>query len=1258
MPTFTLSQKKAHDHQRHISITANAGSGKTSVLVSRYCDLVEYRLYNPEDIAAITFTEKAAAELRARIAREFEARLSDESHKPKWERLKTAREKFSSAVVTTIHGFCAQMLREFPIEADVPPNFAVISGYERAQMEETALMETIEQALADDPEPQFEEAYDAARRVGRERMEVILRLMLTHRESVLLGRRPDGILALDREGLLERWEQGTAAAVRSMTLNAETRPAIRELIDFLKEEPADQARSLLHRAERSTTIEEYLVNFNGLLREILLTQAGTPRKKNYDIAADDFESLEAPVALLKNALKSADDFLSADPDPELHRMLFDDTSVFLRIYDRAMEHYNRRKELVGGLDFEDLQLRLYEALENEEARERIAGRFKYIMVDEFQDTNELQYRVVRRMARDLTNIDLLCIVGDRKQSIYGFRGAEVEVFTQATEDIRKINRNKDRGDRPFEFRDEPIEPDSRDEGLGEIHLDASFRLLPGICAYVNAACAPVMRPPGGAEFGVDYEPLVCARSSDGPGIVEAILVRPEEENDEEAPGGNGPEADDECVSEAEMIARRIHRMVSDAEPLVWECPEGGNTEEPRPVRFSDIAILCRKRKTFTDIEQALRRKGIPFLTHGSSGYFRMQEVYDIVNYLRTLLNERDDISLLGLLRSPFFAVSDAELYRISLLPNRSDRDNSLWGRSLLRVETGQASEPLARAVAMIEDDRSMASRIPVSLLLKRIVERTGWRGAVIGAERGEQMVANVDKLIDMARDFESRGFTNLFDFVERVTAQIDAEDAEAEAAVNSSRDAVRLMTMHGAKGLEFPVVFLPSLHEPTRVSTPPYFDKELGFGWNWTYNGDEYRPMITALMKLKRRRREQAEEARLFYVAVTRARDALILCGRMKDEPPPNTMLAWGLAPLSAIPDENAGVRLRTPSLGFLDRDGATITFRPWEQEVQVRRTVSDGERYRPERDSDPRFRADLLQIGELPARARGEIYSASQFLTYAQCPTKYYLRYRLGIPEELSEAWAIDPTTGDSEDGTAHARLFREGAKRIEEMVRQETGGGPENEENKNRVEIREEKIDAIIDDLLVLEPMEEEKLTSLRERLRETFRRLLSSGAALERIFPAGSTSETAKELRIPFGSPREREYILGVMDRLTRHPDGTLSFLQYKTLRLQDRDPAQVADSYLPQLRLYGWLVSRLNPGQRSITGTILFTDAPDAPQDFPFSRFDLVRVEEEIRANIEDIRALSYSGRSRLPLRTPHCPICPYWIEGECLLGKKE
>ncbi len=1219
MPQFTLGQKKAHDHQRHISITANAGSGKTSVLVSRYCDLLELRGYQPGEVAAITFTEKAAAELRSRIAREIESRLDDPDHQETWDRLKEIREKFPASVVTTIHGFCGQILREFPIDLEISPTYSVISGYERTEMEEASLMEAIEKALRDDPEGRFDGAYDTVRRIGREQAEGILRLMLRERESIALMESEEGILQRDSEETLALWFRQIDRAVRSTTLNAETRPALETLLGFLKPEVRTESESDLDRAERAATIDEYLGHISSLFSR-LLTKGGTPRKSNYVKDHLGSEHLLETASILSDALKRAESFLAADGGVEVHETLLRDSAQLRAIASEARALYRERKERIGGLDFEDLQLTLYYGLQEEEICERIAGRFRYIMVDEFQDTNQLQYQIVREMAQRLQGPDLVCLVGDRKQSIYGFRGAEVEVFADATEEFRRVNRDKKRGEYPLLYRDEEIEPDSREEALGEIALNASFRLLPGICAYVNAACSPVMRQRG-AGVGVEYEPLVCARQSEGKGIVEMILAtEPDEDSTDEPP-----------PSEATLIVRRIQGLVLGGEDVVWDRSPGADGETARAATYGDIAILCRKRSTFEEIERECRAQGVPYLTHGSSGYFATQEVYDVVNYLRTLLNYRNDVALLGLLRSPFFAVSDAELYRISRSRNLAGSGHDLWERTTARVDRGEASDALSRAITILRDDQAMASRVPVSLMLKRIVERTGWRGAVIGSDRGPQALANVDKLIDLARDFERRGFTNLFDFVERVSAQIDLEEMESEAEINSSRDAVRLMTMHGAKGLEFPIVFLPALHSPPRRSTPPFLDKELGFGWNWTFNGVEHRPAVTVLMEGRSRDRETAEEARLFYVALTRARDMLVLSGVVKESPTEGTMLAWGLDPVRQ--DVDGGDRLEVQHLDFLAEDGRSTNGVAWSQPVKILRDIPPVDRPASETETFELNR-NHMQIGEIPARARGEIYSATQFLLYTQCPTRYYLRYRLGIPEQIGEAWDPEEENRESEDGTTVARIFRTALRSIDE--------------------ISSEEIPYLVDRLLTLEALDD----TGRERARARALRLLENITAtdrLDQIFRIGTEKRrVALELRIPLPYDRAREYIVGVIDRVIPTESG-ISFFQFKTLQLRGRSAEEIAESYRPQMRLYAWLLSKLYPDDRSFIGTVIFADKPSVYHQFPFSRFDLLRAEEEFRSIVEDIRSITYTARRDLPLSTPHCPICPYFVEERCLLA---
>jgi len=1225
---FTLNQKKAHDISRHITITANAGSGKTRVLVGRYCDLVEGLLPGgpvmPERIAAITFTEKAASELRDKIAAELDNRLSDEGHRATWGRLKRGREALNSALISTIHGFCANLLRNFPIETGVPPNFRIVSGYERKRLEEEALMEGIETTLNESLQEE-EGAFATARRIGRENVETVLRMMLGKRELVDFVSH-NGILGRDDDTILALWEEHMISALRAMVVNVETRTAFEVLVERLKETVRPTGIELmgdLQRARSADSVRRAIADI-GLL---LLTSSFTLRKSNFH--KEDYDELAPWAEVAGGALREAQKLIAASADADIHQRLLKDTRTLLALFDRVVGEYTQAKDRTNGLDFDDLQLRLLDALRDPKSRSTIVGSVQYLMIDEFQDTNELQYELARRLTDDLRD-RVLCLVGDPKQSIYGFRNADVEVFARATREIEASNSATGRDASPLVYREQTIMPSSRSELLGTIRLDASFRLLPSICAYVNTVCGPILRRRPPFNMGVDYEDLVCARRSPGRGMVEILLARSSASADEER-------NEDEAPSEADLIARRIVAIVEGSE-IVWEMHSDAGEEQPRAARYADIAILCRKRSMFPALEEALRRHHVPYATYGGIGFFKTQEIYDVLCYLRLLVNARDDVAALGVLRSPFFCVSDAELYRLSIWRG-AERNESLWGTACARVAAGGAPPALERAVRLLTDDSAIAGRISVPMLLRRIVERTGWRGAVIGLDRGEQALANVEKLIEMARDFEEGGFTSLYDFVTQVMAMVDEDEMEGEAPVTTGRDAVALMTMHAAKGLEFPIVMLPALHSPTPMPSTPIFDRELGFGWNWSFDGDEVRPGIAALMVGRQAAREQAEEARLFYVALTRARDRLVLSGTLdvrKRRTRP-TMLSWAMAPLCDPADLSAGGEscdLGPTKLRFLEVDGVTEREEEWTQQIDVGRAV---ESFELEERLPPRtrFRDDRVATDAIVPVGVGEIYSATQFQVHALCPTRFYLSYRLGLPEDLVDVYSDNEAivVRDSEEGTIFARVFRRVARRLETILSDPTA------------------LSSIVDRALSLEPIVDTVRQGIRDRMCEDIRRLASSSIAGRLLSAERGHLYTNHVLRRTLGT----EFLVAAIDRVHVGDDGSVRFVQFRTRRIALEQVTAAAATARAQMEFYAYMLAPLSREDADVTGSILFTDHPDHPQTLVFTRADIDDIARRIAQALGDMSTLTYGSRRDLPTSTPHCPDCPFSIGGRCIAG---
>lgn len=1239
MPRFTYDQRKAHDATRHTAIEANAGSGKTRVLVSRYCDLVEGiggAAVLPTRIAAITFTEKAAAELRERIANELNRRLQDEEHRRFWDRLERAREAFTNASVSTIHSFCMNLLRRFPVETGLSANFGVADAFEQRTWRIESVQEAIEEAMAPRDDGTASDAYDTARRLGRENLEGIAMMAMANREAIWFSEQ-EGVFRLGRSETLALWRIELERVVLRIVRAPAVFEAAERLLPYMKDEAAAAVSLALVHLQESTTPEEALTAWSALA-STAMTKKGGPLQKSFAVARGAFAEIESEiegeVAVLSATSARIAPFLDARFDPMVETRLYKDVEVVRAIHSRAVEGYRRRLHRANALDYDDLQLRLLEVLRsNPEGRAAMSSEFDHIMIDEFQDTNEVQYAIARLLAEDLHGRSRLCVVGDTKQSIYGFRGAEVAVFQQAAEAMRQANITGGALSLPLRHGTELIDG-TEEERSGRIVLSASFRLLPSICAFVNSACAPLLRSGDPFGFGVGYEPLVCARGNEGGGDVEFLLASLPSKREGEGEIGSGAT---ELMVEEELIARRIAALVG-SEEKVWkeqQTAEGGAERVHAPVDYGDIAILCRKRKHFAALEHELRRLGVPYTIHGGSGFYGTQEVYDLLNYLRVLDDPGDDLSLLGVLRSPFFGVSDLELYRTRRVP--LEPGATLWDRLMERAKRTDVDLPLRRAAAMLKEDRAVAGRLQVALLIRRIVERTGWRGTVIGTRRGEQARANIDKLIESARTFDERGFASLHDFVVRIEQMVDVEQGEAEAPLNTGRSAVTIMTMHAAKGLEYPVVILPRLNEFSRVSGAPYFDKTLGLGWDWNHNGTEYRPAITRLMALRQGEREKAEEARLFYVALTRAKDRLILSGSIEEGKgvPEESMLAWAASPLGQLPEWNAQLPLRTRKLDFLEEDGMTVTAREWEQRVDVRWEVEEVERRGTEVQEyrvDPR----TMMLGTLPARARGEIYSATQFATYANCPTRFYLQYRLGIPESIAAAYDLDEERADSDEGTRFARIFRRAVVSLDDLAGDRSP----------------EMLSEIVRDVLVAEPLLPDEEVRFAERLGDALRRMLDTPVAMDLLAPEGSTALCDHTMLAPL----ESEFVRGVIDRVVERSDGTRSFVQFKTRRLKAEYVREAAEASLEQVRLYAWLVGRSAPDQSGVEGTVLFTEHPDLPQTFSFSRFELQRVEDSALRMVEDIRALSYTGRRSLPTRTPHCPHCPYFIDNLCLFER--
>lgn len=833
-------------HDRSMVVTAGAGTGKTYVLVQKYIDLLRTRGVTVPQILALTFTDKAAAEMKERIRREL---LHQEG--PQWEK---AAEDFMIAPVQTFHSFCAQVLREFPIEAGLEPGFSVLDEQQVSRIHRRAYEELIH-TRQEGPES------EALVHVLSITDQYTLRSML----SVIYGKRERfgrffSVLADDESRILAAWKT-EVEAFRDKELAA------------LRKDPlfVSCVRSLLGLAAAYDGADDKAAIFLQEIRPFLTRLAEPSDPAEFCASAREFlkrkpgnvgsrkvwkpEDLDA----FKKARRDLGEIL--DRNHSLFRMSVDITDPvitgsvrFLHDLSAVFARYaglvDGGKAAAGGLDFSDL-IRHARRLFSEQ-RELVAThfmpRFRYILVDEFQDTDLSQFDIIHSIiGTPSPATDCLFIVGDPKQSIYLFRDADVTRFKEAQEIIAAACKGR------------------------VVNLDTSFRSTKEVIGLSNLLFSRLLASAEKPwEFG--YEPIRTSESRAGhAGSVELLLP----------PGGD--DAASAKRNEAAMVARRIHSAVNASPLSVYE--EADHSFVRRPARYGDIAILLETRTSLSYYLSALGEYGIPFYVHGGTGFYHRQEVYDLAGILSFLEHRHDSVSLAGILRSPYFGLPDTELFRIAQEPG-----SLLWDK-LGKYADRTGAGPAARARDLLASWQQYAGRSGLVALLRRILAESGVYTVYAALPAGEQILANIEKLVGMARSREEAGNYQLADFTADLLMAMEEDEREGEAPLDAlAENAVNIMTVHAAKGLEFPIVFVPDMGMGFRDRPGPIMigDNPLMVGVRVPNPRENYEMTESAVLlalREQQRQKERAEKKRLLYVALTRARDHLFMCGTAPDDP-------------------------------------------------------------------------------------------------------------------------------------------------------------------------------------------------------------------------------------------------------------------------------------------------------------------------------------------------------------------------------------
>ncbi len=844
MSEYTPQQEAAITARNvSVSLSAGAGCGKTFVLTERYLSHLDPGVpgaISPEQIGqlvAITFTDRAAREMRDRIRRKCYERLQscDAADVEYWGALLRT---LDNARISTIHGFCGALLRARAVEAGLDPQFTVL---EQAQAD-ALLSEAVDDVLRDRIAAEDEAALSLAVRFNLDGVRGMVRSLVLDSTPELLAKWRD----IPPDELLNEWQNAFETLLpRIVAQVVESEPA-QTILAVLNEHVPQNAKMAARRDALLQTLGGPFLNLGGAssvanqFREILehaRVQGGGGVNAWPD--ADAYEVFRNASAELRDLVKPLIALMEFNPADAREAAMLGTT--LLQLADHVFAAYWKRKQELRVLDFNDLLVRARSLLVGDGgtlARELSAG-ITLLLVDEFQDTDPLQVELVKALCGDRLANGRLFFVGDFKQSIYRFRGAKPYVFR----DLR---------------REMPVD--------GRLSLSKNFRSQPAILNFVNALFA--------AELGADYEPLEADRPqvSSQPAI-EFLW----------APAADGKESVEEMrAREADWIARRLREIIDSGEPIIRVAQ--GAQHVARAVKPGDVAILLRALTSVELYEAALRRYELDYYLVGGHAFYAQQEVFDLLNLLRTVNDAEDVVSLAGALRSPFFGLADETLFWLG--QNSGGLGRGLLEGTLPTAIDEQQRRQVRYAADVLAELRACKDRVRVSELIERALDRTGYDATLLCEFLGERKLANLQKLEEQARSFQRGDFLELSDFITRLADFVSRKPDEALAATHSEdTDVVRLMTVHQSKGLEFPLVVVPDLNRsPYSGSNRAHLHEQLGPLVRSTSGEDDERaPSGYDLWRFTERSEEAAESKRLLYVATTRAADYLILSGSVKN---------------------------------------------------------------------------------------------------------------------------------------------------------------------------------------------------------------------------------------------------------------------------------------------------------------------------------------------------------------------------------------
>lgn len=896
--TWTLDQWKAiWATGQDVLVSAAAGSGKTAVLVNRMIEKVIAK-ENPIDVdelLVVTFTNASAAEMRHRMADALEKEIVKNPHN---QHLRKQLSLVNKAQISTLHSFCLSIVRQYAYLIDIDPGFRIANEGEISLLRDDILKEVLEEAYSADDEDEVNRIYRLVDSFTSDRDDQEIELLIDKLyDTARVHPEPKKWL----RSLVEQYRLPTDITIDDLPFI----DSLKSSIEFQLEEAREHILAVRKfalmpdgPAPYGETVELDLVLIQEALRRI---------RSSWEEAYEFFSTLKwSTLARVqkdscdeelkkkaqdkrnkaKKILKTIQDtFFARKPERLIEeiRQMAPTIETLVELVEKFGEKFKQAKLEKAIVDFSDLEHFALEILTVEEDGElkpspvalEYRQRFKEVLVDEYQDTNMLQETILQLVKSGNEANGNLFMVGDVKQSIYRFRLAEPMLF---------LNKY-------LTFEEEP-----KSSGL-KIDLNANFRSRKEVLHGTNYIFEQIM----GEKVGeIVYDEKAALKPgapyNDVEVPVELAIIY--EEEPEQSPQEDEEEDVDIFIQEemkksqqeARYIIQRIREMI-DGGMTIYDTKQKDPAKRMRPIRYSDIVILMRSMTWSNDIIEEFKAADIPLYAESSKGYFEALEVMVMINILKVIDNPYQDIPLASVLRAPFVGLTENEMARIRLA-----NQNAPFYEAVKKFVDEEGSgldvstqDKLVTFLKQLDNWRDLARRGSLSDLIWQIYLDTNYYEMVGAMSNGKQRQANLRTLHDRALSFEKSSFRGLFRFlrfIDRMKSR--GEDLGVAKSIGEKDDVVRLVTIHSSKGLEYPVVFVAGLG--SRFNEMDFnqnylFDQQYGLAVKAI--DPEKRIIFTSLpflaMKEKKKLEMKAEEMRILYVAMTRAKERLILVGSVKD---------------------------------------------------------------------------------------------------------------------------------------------------------------------------------------------------------------------------------------------------------------------------------------------------------------------------------------------------------------------------------------